>query len=140
MLLTSSAAGSYQTSAAGHLELAKTAAVMTHVRRRNHLSCQPRPKECPQSGPGRHSGNAGATSRPVEVLLRKGASSAALSSAADSAADPDVAWLAELGYSADQALPALQASAGDRDAALALLYEELTGGKPRTSHADFKAG
>ena len=64
----------------------------------------------------------------MEVLLRKGASSAALRSGSDAAADPDVVWLTELGYSATQALNALQASDGDRNTALAKLYVELTGG------------
>ena len=69
---------------------------------------------------------ADAASRPVEVLLRKGAANAS-STDLSAANDPDGVWLTELGYPASEALVALQASAGDRDAALAILYEELTG-------------
>ena len=74
-------------------------------------------------------GVADAASRPVEVLLRKGAASG---SGADltAAESPDVMWLAGLGYGAAEALPALQANAGDREAALAALYAALTGATP----------
>ena len=69
---------------------------------------------------------ADAASRPVEVLLRRVAANASNTdlSATD---DPDVVWLTEQGYSTAEALTALQANAGDRDAALACLYAELTG-------------
>ena len=69
---------------------------------------------------------ADAASRPVEVLLRKGAASA---SGADltAAESPDVVWLTGLGYGAAEALAALQANAGDREAGLASLYAALTG-------------
>ena len=69
---------------------------------------------------------ADAASRPVEVLLRKGAASA---SGMDLAVveSPDVVWLTGLGYGAVEALAALQANAGDREAALASLYAALTG-------------
>ncbi len=70
-----------------------------------------------------------AASRPVEVLLRKGAASG---SGADltAAASPDVVWLTGLGYGASEALAALQANAGDREAALASLHAALTGEAP----------
>jgi len=77
---------------------------------------------------------ADAASRPVEVLLRKGAASG---SGADLAAaeSPDVVWLTGLGYSAAEALTALQANAGDREAALASLYTALTSEAPDASES-----